>query len=137
MVMRSSLGLSSTNAFKFKAMLQCCCSSHKVVIVVKFADISYFIRDSHSPANPVEDCIVLYLYIIVFLAVHTNQKRFQCERPREKRDCASASRVCLLSFSSSILFFSSCRPISRFSFSAWVGYVQLSFCLSVCLSVYL
>ena len=32
------------------------------------------------------DCIVLYLYIyIVLLAVHTNQKRFQWERPREKR----------------------------------------------------
>ena|SRR6218665_1960808 len=31
-------------------------------------------------------CIVLYLYIyIAFLAVYTNQKRFQCERPREKR----------------------------------------------------
>src|SRR6218665_1560623 len=31
-------------------------------------------------------CIVLYLYIyIALLAVHTNQKRFQCERPREKR----------------------------------------------------
>src|SRR6218665_1034432 len=30
--------------------------------------------------------IVLYLYIYVaLLAVHTNQKRFQCERPREKR----------------------------------------------------
>src|SRR6218665_2271330 len=30
--------------------------------------------------------IVLYLYIyITFLEVHTNQKRFQCERPREKR----------------------------------------------------
>jgi len=29
--------------------------------------------------------IVLYLYIyIALLAVHTNQKRFQCERPREK-----------------------------------------------------
>jgi len=29
----------------------------------------------------------LYLYIyIVPLVVHTNQKRFQCERPREKRD---------------------------------------------------
>jgi len=27
-------------------------------------------------------CIVLYLYIYI---VHTNQKRFQCERPREKR----------------------------------------------------
>jgi len=27
----------------------------------------------------------LYLYIyIALLAVHTNQKRFQCERPREK-----------------------------------------------------
>ena len=32
-------------------------------------------------------CIVLYLYIyIARLAVHTNQKRFQCERPRKKRD---------------------------------------------------
>ena len=31
-------------------------------------------------------CIVLYLYIYTaLLAVHTNQKRFQCERPREKR----------------------------------------------------
>ena len=31
-------------------------------------------------------CIVLYLYIyIALLAVHTNQKRVQCERPREKR----------------------------------------------------
>src|SRR6218665_2717289 len=31
-------------------------------------------------------CIVLYLYIyIALVAVHTNQKRFQCERPREKR----------------------------------------------------
>ena|SRR6218665_2406903 len=33
-----------------------------------------------------EYCIVLYLYLyIALLAVHTNQKRFQCERPREKR----------------------------------------------------
>ena len=31
-------------------------------------------------------CIVLYLYIYIALfAVHTNQKRFQCERPGEKR----------------------------------------------------
>src|SRR6218665_4004398 len=31
-------------------------------------------------------CIVLYLYIyIALLAAHTNQKRFQCERPREKK----------------------------------------------------
>jgi len=30
-------------------------------------------------------CIVLYLYIYtVLLAVNTNQKHFQCERPREK-----------------------------------------------------
>jgi len=39
-------------------------------------------------------CIVLYLYVyIALLAVHTNQKRFQCERPREKR--AVLSLVCL------------------------------------------
>ena len=32
-----------------------------------------------------EYCIALYLYIyIALLAVHTNQKRFQCESPREK-----------------------------------------------------
>jgi len=31
-------------------------------------------------------CIVLYLHIYTeLLAVHTNQKRFQRERPREKR----------------------------------------------------
>ena len=31
-------------------------------------------------------CIVLYLYIyMALLTVHTNQKCFQCERPREKR----------------------------------------------------
>src|SRR6218665_789179 len=31
-------------------------------------------------------CIVLYLYIyIALLTVHTNQKCFQCETPREKR----------------------------------------------------
>src|SRR6218665_978079 len=36
-------------------------------------------------------CIVLYLYIyIALLAVHTNQKRFQCERPREKRELKEA-----------------------------------------------
>ena len=35
--------------------------------------------------NP-NHCIVLYLYIYIALpAVHTNQKRFQCEKPREKR----------------------------------------------------
>src|SRR6218665_801192 len=32
------------------------------------------------------NCIVLYLYIyIALLAVYTNQKCFQCDRPREKR----------------------------------------------------
>jgi len=32
------------------------------------------------------DVIVLYLYIYVaLLTVHIKQKRFQCERPREKR----------------------------------------------------
>jgi len=31
-------------------------------------------------------CMVVYLYIYIALhAVHTNQKRFQCKRPREKR----------------------------------------------------
>src|SRR6218665_4040170 len=30
-------------------------------------------------------CMVVYLYIYIALhAVHTNQKRFQCKRPREK-----------------------------------------------------
>ena len=36
--------------------------------------------------SPNPYCIVLYLYIyIALLAVHINQKRFQCERPKEKR----------------------------------------------------
>jgi len=40
-------------------------------------------------------CIVLYLYIyIALLAVHINQKRFQCERPREKRAVLYESVVC-------------------------------------------
>jgi len=33
-------------------------------------------------------CIVFVLYLYIYiarLAVHANQKRFQCERPREKR----------------------------------------------------
>src|SRR6218665_1822616 len=31
-------------------------------------------------------CLVLYVYIYIApLSVHTNQKRFQCERPRKKR----------------------------------------------------
>jgi len=39
-------------------------------------------------------CIELYLYIyIALLAVHTNQKRFKCERPREKR------AVCIIGLS--------------------------------------
>src|SRR6218665_1904926 len=42
--------------------------------------------DASRQEHPALYCIVLYLYIyIALLAVHTNQKRFQCERPREKR----------------------------------------------------
>src|SRR6218665_2933541 len=54
-----------------------------------------FVIDVHSISrssllvrsfNVVLYCIVLYLYIyIVLLAVRINKKRFQCERPREKR----------------------------------------------------
>src|SRR6218665_1128372 len=42
-------------------------------------------------------CIVLYLYIyIALLAVHTNQKRFQCERPREKGAVTlAAQQLCI------------------------------------------
>src|SRR6218665_583920 len=37
-------------------------------------------------SSSTSNCIVLYLYIYIVLpAVHTNQKRFKCERPREKR----------------------------------------------------
>ena len=44
-------------------------------------------RSSLDADNTQEDCIVLYLYIcIALLAVHTNQKRFQCVIPREKRE---------------------------------------------------
>src|SRR6218665_1266412 len=39
-------------------------------------------------------CIVLYLCIYtMLLAVHTNQKRFQCERSREKRAVNKVDRV--------------------------------------------
>ena len=42
-------------------------------------------------------CVVLYLYIYIsLLAVHTNQKRFQCERPREKRDMDPVPEVNML-----------------------------------------
>jgi len=41
-------------------------------------------------------CIVLYLYIyIALLAVHTNRKRFQCERPREERAVLSERKDAL------------------------------------------
>src|SRR6218665_2382719 len=43
-------------------------------------------RDLFLATTPLLYCMVLYLYIyIALLEVHTNQKRFQCERPREKR----------------------------------------------------
>src|SRR6218665_3507004 len=43
-------------------------------------------RPTGSDRPRLIDCIVLYLYIYIYLLpVHTNQKRFQCERPREKR----------------------------------------------------
>jgi len=42
-------------------------------------------------------CVVLYLYIyIALLAVHTNQKRFQCERPREESSLERMKRGTLL-----------------------------------------
>ena len=41
-------------------------------------------------------CIVLYLYIyIALLAVHPNQKRFQCERHLEKRAVLRERKVSL------------------------------------------
>ena len=52
--------------------------------------IPFFTQNQHFPAVPawsvVYCCIVLYLHIyIALLAVHTKQKHFQCEWPREKR----------------------------------------------------
>ena len=45
-------------------------------VIIKYIIINYIIIHY----------IVLYLYIYIALfAVHTNQKRFQCERPRETR----------------------------------------------------
>ena len=42
--------------------------------------------DSIDEDEDDDNCIVLYSYIyIALLAVHTNQKRFQCERLRMKR----------------------------------------------------
>jgi len=49
-------------------------------------DWSFHIRTRNSYIRLSGTCIVLHLYIyIALLAAHTNQKRFQCERPREKR----------------------------------------------------
>src|SRR6218665_201843 len=57
-----------------------------------FSNISRPPKVRHTSRTPqflvVHACIhiVLYLYIYIALrAVHTNQKGFQCERPREKR----------------------------------------------------
>src|SRR6218665_565617 len=48
--------------------------------------VSINMNSNNSGSSIVDDCIVLYPYIyIALLAVHTNQKRFQCEKPREKR----------------------------------------------------
>ena len=46
----------------------------------------YFIKNHrHTSIHASIYCIVLHLYIYTApLAVHTNQKRFQCERPKEK-----------------------------------------------------
>src|SRR6218665_862469 len=46
----------------------------------------WFIILIYAQVNEFVYCIVLYLVIYIApLAVHSNQKRFQCERPREKR----------------------------------------------------
>src|SRR6218665_1290870 len=53
------------------------CLSPVLGCIVLYFSIFYFI---------LLYCIVLYIYIyIALLAVHTNQKCFQCERPKEKR----------------------------------------------------
>src|SRR6218665_132734 len=46
----------------------------------------HVLDDYFPPSKQSKYCIVLYQYIyIALLAVNTNQKRFQCERPRERR----------------------------------------------------
>jgi len=46
--------------------------------------------------HAIRNCIVLYLYIYIApLEVHTNQKRFQCERHREKRAALREGREAL------------------------------------------
>src|SRR6218665_1938974 len=67
-------------------------------------------------------CIVLYLYIYIApLAVHTNQKRFQCERPREKRARIPYNRLPVFFIvlqSSSTIFnhvFMSLRPFANYA----------------------
>src|SRR6218665_2006137 len=58
-------------------------------------------------------CIILYLYIyIARLAVHTNQKRFQCKRPREKR--AVHNKNTLDSVHCSVLSNDISRPLKSF-----------------------
>src|SRR6218665_1639720 len=59
-----------------------------VVMVFAFHTINANIHGGsiESKPNCLLYCIVLYIYIyIALLAVHTNQKCLQCERPREKR----------------------------------------------------
>src|SRR6218665_630721 len=54
---------------------------------------------THFPKNPVLTSlivlyIILYLYIYIeLLAVHTNQKRLKCERPREKKHERLANKI--------------------------------------------
>jgi len=74
-----------THVTRKTVILQALCYKEVELDQGQILQLSWF-RNQY-PCISIPDCIVLYLNIyIVLLAVHTNQKCFQCERPREKRD---------------------------------------------------
>src|SRR6218665_1787674 len=57
-----------------------------LVIILRSVNLKMKLKCYVIKENKQLYCIVLYLKIyIALLAVHTNQNRFQCERPREKK----------------------------------------------------
>ena len=69
---------------RFRKSFLSVCLLCSVVHVILSQLMNYIFQLDNLPL--VLYCAVLYLYIfIALLAVHTNQKRFQCERPRERR----------------------------------------------------
>ena len=63
--------------FRIESLIVLYSFIHSFILNIYIAPL----QENHSEALP-----TMYLYIyIALVALHTNQKRFQCERPREKR----------------------------------------------------